>query len=202
MRVLLAKGRIDFEARDKVGRTLLGHAIFRVLDYETPNASLEPIRVLLAAGALPAENALAAERTQQVPEGHLLLINLVSSHKLELLELLLGAGLNPNGVDMDGRPVIFSTSTRLQELEVLAKHGANLNARDVRTDRPQWSALMNAAYMSQWDQALFFLDHGVDPEYTSPDHQTVRSILTERAGTYGEPDDAEYRKLKQRLQLK
>jgi len=202
LRELLAKGSIDFEARDRMGRTLLGHAIFRVMEGDSRAASLDQIRLLLEAGARPAENSLAAGATPQYADAHLLLINVVGSNNLPLLELLLGAGLNPNGVDMDGRPVIFTAGITVKALEILATHGADLNARDVRTDRPGWSTLMNAAYLSAWDPALFLLDHGVSPEYVAPDHQTVRSILKDREQYYGKNQPAEYDTLRKRLQLK
>lgn len=177
-----ATGKIDFAARDRRGRTILGHAIERVLSYDATERSIESVRLLLAAGARPVQNAIAPERTSAEPDGHLLLVRVVggnSPHALALLELLLTSGLSANGVDMDDRPILFSSYLNPPELEVLMKHGVDLQARDVRTDMPGWSVLMHAASMSDWTLARFYLEHGVPADYKAADGQSVLTILEE-----------------------
>lgn len=194
LKQLIAAGPIDFAARDRRGRTILGHAVTHVLQIydggpqSAGSRGVEQVKLLLAAGAKPIENAIAPERTSAEPEGHLLLatvIGVTTPGALELLDVLLSAGLSPDGVDMDDRPVIFSTYLTKPKLDVLLRHGVNLQARDVRSDRRGWSVLMNAAYMSQWDVAPVFLERGVPPDYQAPDGQTLQSILDEKKAEYG-----------------
>lgn len=191
---LLATGTIDFTARDHRGRTILGHAVTRAIDFEGTAAQVEAVRQLVQAGAKPFENIIAPAPTSAEPEGHLLLISVVGSQGEKaraVLDILLDAGLSPNGVDMDGRPVIFSTYIDREELEVLAQHGTDFHVKDNRSDRPGWSALMNAAYMSDWEAAQFFLRHGVDPAYQAPDGTTLAAILAEKS------DDAAAQQLRE-----
>jgi hypothetical protein len=53
---------------------------------------------------------------------------------------------------------------------------------------------MNAVYMKQWAEALFFLQQGLSPDYTAPDGSSVRTILAEvdppGSTCYGDEDTA------------
>lgn len=184
---LMAEGPVDFAARDRRGRTILGHAIEHALKmYDKGPHAVEQVRLLLAAGAKPIENAIAPERTSAEPEGHLLLITVIggrSDDQRALLDLLLSAGLSPDGVDMDGRSVLFSTYIDKDEVEILMRHGVNLQVRDTRTDHPGWSVLMNAANLEDWDLAQCFLDHGVAADYVAPDGQSLLSIIEEKTSS-------------------
>jgi hypothetical protein len=181
---LIAAGPIDFASRDRRGRTIFGHAVTHALKYgdEKGPHAVEQVRLLLAAGAKPIENAVAPERTSAEPEGHRLLATVIginSPDALELLELLLSAGLSPDGLDMDDHSVLFSTYLTQAQLETLVRHGVNLQAREVRPDRVGWSVLMHAANLEQWKMARYLLDHGVPADYRAPDGQTLLSIMEE-----------------------
>lgn len=185
VRRLIATGPIDFNARDRRGRTILGHAITRAIDSEFGGADrVEAVRALLAAGATPIENAIAPERTPGEPDGHLLLTRVLQGSgesALAVLDLLLEAGLSPSGVDSDGRPVIFSTGMTIPKLEILVRHGVDLQALDHRSDRDRWSALMNAAYMGQWSVASYFLAHGVSKDYVAPGGIGLEAVIQDQA---------------------
>ena len=65
----------------------------------------------------------------------------------------------------------------VEKAKLLVEHGADVHALSARTDRRLWSGLMNAAHEGQWEMAGFFLDHGVDPAYATPDGKTVGQIV-------------------------
>lgn len=182
MRTLLAKGTPDWSRRDRMDHTILGHAAYRVVEAWGDTDQVEPFRVLLAAGAPPAVNALAPERTMRSVSEHDLVYHLYGvghAGAVLALDTLLGAGASPNAVDEDGRPIIFSSYSRSPGLEVLARHGADLTVLDTREDQKGWTALMHAAQQRSWDLALFFLQHGVPVDYTAPDGRSLRTILAE-----------------------
>ena len=148
----------------------------------------EPLRLLLAAGAPPAVNAMAPERTMRSVSEHDLVLHIIGighAGALLALDTLLGAGAGANVVDADGRPI--SMFTPLPALEILKRHGADFTPLDTRTDRLTWNALMNAVYLKQWAEALFFIQEGLSPDYTAPDGKSARTILAEvdpRGSTY------------------
>lgn len=197
MRALLAAGAPDFAARDPYGHTILGHALHRVVEDFYGNARSEPVRLLLEAGAPPRLEVLAAERTPASISEHDAVFHLFAVHTpgaLAALELLLAAGADPNRPDEDGRPMYFSTYTTRAALEVLARHGADFRRLDTREDRAGWTALMNAAHLQAWPEALFFLEQGVPADHVAPDGASLATILAEvdppGSTGYGEADTA------------
>lgn len=175
VRALTSGARLDFSARNSDGVTILGLAVSRVVGmFRTPE-DLESARILLEAGAPPASDVLGPD---EVLLEHVLGGNDPLAH--ELLRLLFKAGADPDVLDrFDRRPLIFSTYMDLPELEIFAEAGANLGALDTRSDRPGWNALMNAAYMRQWDQALFLLEKGVATDHVGRDGTTLDQIMAE-----------------------
>lgn len=202
---LLAAGRPDFAARDRCGHTLLGHAVYRVVEDFYENRRAGCVRLLLAAGAPPAVDALAAERTMASISDHDLVYHLFAVQTpgaLEVLDMLLEAGASPNTVDEDDRPIIFSTYARRPGLAVLARHGGDMRALDTREDRLKWTALMNAAYVQAWDAALFFHEQGVPADYVAPDGASLATILAEvdpPGSSYSEADRVAHDALMARL---
>jgi len=179
---LLAQGgQIDWQARNNSDATLLGHAIRAVLDDYSGDQGVALVGMLLAHGA-----PLTADPTRP---GEPLLAAILGGNTpgtVALLQLVLDAGADPNAPDRDGLPLIHITNSwhGAEKLKLLAAHGVDLQARNNRRDRPQWSALMNAAYMQDWELALFFLAHGVSADYRAPDGNTLATILAERAEKY------------------
>jgi len=105
---------------------------------------------------------------------------------LALLRTALEAGADPNVRDRDGLPLTHITNgwQGPEKIKLLVEHGADLQALNNRPDRPQWTALMNAAYMQDWEVALYLLNHGIPTDYSAPDGNTLTSILSERAASY------------------
>jgi hypothetical protein len=202
LRELLAEPT-DYRARDRCDHTILGHAVMRVLETYEPDAGVECVRVLLAAGAPPDRRVLASERTSYAPEDYELIAAVFGGNSpgtVALLDALLAAGADPDVDDMHGEPIIFSSYATVPKLEVLAAHGADLDRVQTRSDRAGWTAIMNAAGMEMWDEALFFLEHGARTDIVAPDGCSLRSLLAEwaqRERTGGaEPDSCfGYRKL-------
>lgn len=182
VRQWLATGTPDWTARDRWGRTLLGHAIVKAVSYDAGPGRVEGVRMLLAAGAPPAANVIAAEKSMASVSEHNLVYHLYGIHNpsaLAVLDMVLAAGASPDAVDEDDRPLYYSTYTVLPALEILARHGADFTRLDPRSDRLQQDALMNAVSMKMWAEARFFLQHGLSPEHTAADGRNMRSILAE-----------------------
>ena len=60
-----------------------------------------------------------------------------------LLDLVLGAGADPNMRNYEGQPLYFSSYLTLPKLEMLAKHGADFTALETtRDDRRGWTGAM------------------------------------------------------------
>ncbi len=179
---LLAPGAPDWQARDRWGRTLLGHAVARALEYDAGPGRPAFVKQLLEAGAPPAANVLAKERSPASVSEHELVYHLYGVHSppaLAVLDMVLAAGASPDVLDEDGRPLYFSTYTGLAALEVLARHGADFSRLDPRSDRQNQNALMNAVQMRQWAEALFFLRQGLSPDHVAADGRSARSVLAE-----------------------
>lgn len=179
---LLAAGRPDWDARDEIGRTLLGHAIDEAIGSGNDPNQVAIVRQLIDAGAPVRDTELAAERSMASVSEHNLVYHLYgvpNPHSLAILDLVLSRGLSPNQVDEDSIPIYFSTYTTLAALEVLGKHGADFTRLDPRQDRLHQNALMAWINLREWDISTFLLERGVSPDYTAPDGRSARSILAE-----------------------
>jgi hypothetical protein len=179
---MLATTRPDWNARDRRDQTILGHAIVRAIDDYSGVNGVVFVRMLLDAGAPVASNVISPERRPSSVSEHNLVYHLYGVHNpsaLAILDMVLAAGLSPNEVDEDSVPIYFSSYTVLPALQILRKHGADFTRLDPRTDRLHQNALMHAVTISAWDQATFFLEQGLSPDYTAPDGRSARSILAE-----------------------
>ncbi len=182
VRSILADGPVDWSARDRRGQTILGHAIQLAADEYEDRRRVEPVRLLLAAGAPVRRDVIAAARTAASVSNNNVVYHLIAIHTknaLAVLDLLLSRGLDPNEVDEDGNPIYLTTYATLAGLEVLARHGADFSRLDTRTDRPGWNGLMLAASMTEWAEATFYLRHGLSPTYTARDGASLRTVLAE-----------------------
>jgi hypothetical protein len=180
LRSALAEGPVDFTARSKRGRTVLGRAVEHAADHESTPVALESVRMLLAAGAKPLPNVIEPEPDQGDLDAHLLVAYVFGANNpnaVPLLDMLLGAGANANTRNYEGEPLYFLLDATLPKLEVLAKHGADFTVGDTRSDRAEWTAAMVAAQLGRWDHVLFLLDHGVPADRVAPDSTTLRSII-------------------------
>ncbi len=153
------------------GGPLLEHAVTRVLEDYSGDASAKGVSILLAKGApLP-----KAEFVNTIFDGN-------SPGAVALLEAVLQAGVDPNSKDRFGEPFVHLPHVfrGREKLQLLAQHGADLQVLSSRTDRPQWNALMTAIFTESWEPALFLLEHGVSAEYEAPDGQSAAKMIAER----------------------
>jgi hypothetical protein len=173
----------DWKARDAFDRTILGHAVTRALDsMEGKDTHVEAVRLLVKAGAPPAEDALRPNDGTYASWYSLL--NTVAGdggpRGLEVLEILLDAGADPNTKSQyDDHSLLFESWMTVPKLEIFARHGADLNALDGRSDRKGYSLLMNAVVYQNWKEAAWFQEHGVSPEVKGEDGATADSLLKE-----------------------
>ncbi|MFN8010968.1 MAG: ankyrin repeat domain-containing protein [Holophagaceae bacterium] len=182
----------DWKARDAFDRTLLGHAVTRAMDsMEGKDAHVEAVKLLLKAGAPPAEDALRPNDGSYASWYSLL--NTVagdgSPRGLALLDAFLEAGADPDTkAQYDDHPILFAPWMNVAKFEVFARHGANLQAKDGRSDRKGYSLLMNAVVYQSWKEARWLLEHGVSPEVKGEDGATVDSLLKEAEDRGEDPE--------------
>lgn len=185
VRAMLGEGRIDFDARSRRGRTILGRAIEHALEYGSPPSAVESVRMLLAAGAKPIPNAVEPEFYQGNLDAHRLVafvFGYTGDNMLQILDLILAAGADPNTRNYEEQPLYFSTYSSLAKLQVLARHGADFTALEsTRTDRNGWTGAMFAVELGEYDVAAFLLDHGVSAQHVAPDGSSLRSLLQAKA---------------------
>ncbi|MBK8003222.1 MAG: hypothetical protein IPK12_04535 [Gemmatimonadetes bacterium] len=197
VRTLLAEGGIDFAARSRDGATILGYAITHAVETFAPPVAVEPVRLLLEAGAKPLPDLIEQGSEQGYAEHRLVTwIYGRGEQSVPVLDLVLGAGADPNARNYEGEPLLASSYTRLPMAEVLVRHGADVNAPDSsRTDRPGWSPVMVQALYQEWDIVAYLLDHGARADYVAGDGKTLADVLREAdAG-----DEPRYVALRQRL---
>jgi hypothetical protein len=176
VRRLATSNTLDWMQRDRWGSTILGHAVRRTGQpyegYGRPE-DLASVRILMESGAPYTPDAFEAEGRLMTSAGYN-----TDPTSLELMRIFLEHGADPNEKErFDDVPLVLHHNITVAKLELLAAHGADLQAKSTRTDRPQWSALMNAVAMSNWAVATWLLEHGLDPDYRAPDGQTVDSVL-------------------------
>jgi ankyrin repeat protein len=192
VRAIIAQGPIDFKARSRRGRTILGRAVEHAAAYTTPPEALESVRLLLAAGGKPEPNVIEPEFTRADLDAHLLVARVFAdnyTNTLPLLDMLLEAGADPNTRNYEGQPLYFAAYMSVPKLELLAKHGADFTALETtREDRAGYTAAMSAAEMGAWEIVRFMLDHGVNARHVAPDGNSLRKILKRKLDE-GEPKD-------------
>lgn len=176
VRGLTAGPGLDFTLRDAKGRTLLGIAVAAATGMSVPPGAVESARLLVAAGARYADDAIAKNGRMFSS-----LVYDTGDRHTELMEILLAAGANPNDTEeFDGRPLLIHHNMSVAKARILLAHGADLTGiRDSRSDRPGWDALVNAVYLQDWRLAALYLERGCDPSYRAGDGKTVRDIVQE-----------------------
>ncbi len=176
---------VDWTEVDAHGKTLVEFAVARVLEDYSGDGSAQGVAILLSnGGPLP-----KAELVNTIYEGN-------SPGAVNLLAVVLKAGVDPNSRDHFGEPLVHGTHVfrGREKLQLLAKHGADLKVLSSRTDRPQWTALMTAVYMKNWESAVFLLEHGVPAAYTAPDGTSAATLLVANEA------DPEFRRLRSALE--
>ena len=173
--LLANPGGLDFTARDAHGRTILGIAVEAATDGMGNRLDVDVVRKLVKAGARYTDDA--------IEENGRMFSSVVynsGDENAELMDVLLTAGANPDDTEQfDGRPLLMHHNMTAAKARVLLAHGARLDVRDDRSDRPGWDVLMNAVTMSEWELALLFLERGVSPDFRASDGKGVSDVLRE-----------------------
>ncbi len=153
---------------------------FGVLQTYDTDASMEMLRVLVAAGADPKRDGSADTLQHAIARGP------------GLTKYLLEAGVSPNVLDHDGRPVWWGTmgpgedeaSTEL--LRMMLDHGADLRLRAPDGRGPVGVAVTNR----HWFDACLFLERGAEWKQEQLRGGSVAELLEWeilRRGEYGIP---------------
>lgn len=165
----------DFTLRDKMGRTLLGHAVHKAMAASATEAHTSIVRALLENGVPYAADAVE-------PGGDWVAVvatNATDNHNA-LIELGLKHGADPNAKDpWDDQPMIFNLNMTPAKIDLLIKYGADLTRKPARADRKDWTPIMGALADGKWELAHHFLEKGVPTEYVAPDGRSVQSLLAE-----------------------
>ena len=181
VRTMIAAGPVDFTARSRRGRTILGRAIEYAGSHDASPKALESVRMLFEAGGKPLPNIIEPEFYQGDLDAHLLVAFVFggnSPNTVPLLDMVLAAGADPNTRNYEGQPLYFSTYATRPKLEVLARHGADFTALETtRTDRAGYTGAMSMAELGDWEIVSFLLDHGVRADYVAPDSNSLRKIV-------------------------
>lgn len=198
VRAIIAEGGLDFSARHYTGVTILGYAINVALMQGQPAVAVEPVKLLLEAGAPVTPDIFEAEGQGPWAADRAIPPLLGGGAQGPVvLDLVLAAGGNPNAREADGRPLLASSTLQLPAAEVLVRHGADVNARDSsRTERMGYTPAMMQAVFGMWDLVAFLLDHGADPDLKAEDGTTLRDLI---AGRHPESPGPEFQALRERL---
>jgi hypothetical protein len=189
VRAAVSRGPVNWAGRDARGVTILGLAVHQATANEGVAADVDLVETLVMAGAPYRDDAIEA--------GGRMFSDIVygAGDRVRLIDLLLMAGANPDDTErFDDRPLLIHHNMTVDKAKVLLAYGADLTGiRDTRSDRPGWDALMNVAYMQQWDLARFYLEQGCDPAYRAPDGRGVREVVAElrRDGLFDEAGAAD-----------
>ncbi|MEO7361192.1 MAG: hypothetical protein ABI120_12745 [Gemmatimonadaceae bacterium] len=178
LRALLASQKaagiqLDYQQHDKAGATLLGYAVYVASDYSATPDKADVVEMLLRSGVPYAADALAADGNwlRDIAVGG------IGVNRERLMELALDAGANPNARDRyDNFNFLLNYQLKLPQIKILVKHGADVHALKDNG----YTTMLNATYFKQYPEALFYLEHGVDPDYVAPDSNIVAKEL-ERA---------------------
>ena len=101
------------------------------------------------------------------PEGRTVLINAVMAEKAksDIVQVLLAAGSDPNAKDdaQQWAALHYAARDQKQEIvDVLLKHGADVDPVDVFGNTPLWRCLMNR--LPNHAVVRMLLAHGADPD--------------------------------------
>lgn len=167
---------LNYTERDRAGETLLGFAATRAMDYNATTDKVAALRILLQNGVPYAADA----RTIGYDWSYEALTS-GGDKFVEISAIALDAGANANQMSRyDNYPVIMSDQVSVPKLQLLVKHGANVHVLNERGE----STLFNMVRFKKFPEALFFLEHGVDPQIANVDGQTARTELEKGVREY------------------
>lgn len=172
-----AKGvKLNYTERDRAGETLLGFSVTRALNYDGTPDKVAALRILLQNGVPYAPDAQRAGEDWSFEA-----LTSGVSKSLEISEIALAAGADPHQQARHDRyPIIMSYQLSVPKLQLLVTHGADVHAKNVRGE----TTLYNMVRFKKFPQALFFLEHGVDPGIAANDGTTMQSELEKGVQEY------------------
>ncbi|MEO7996198.1 MAG: hypothetical protein ABI852_02070 [Gemmatimonadaceae bacterium] len=168
--------QLNYTQRDASGSTLLGYAVYVATDYSATPDKADVLEILLQSGVPYAADARKAggDWQRDIAMGG-------GSNCERMMEIALNAGANPNALEAYGKfNMLLNYQLKLPQIRILVKHGADVKALKDNG----YTTLLNAVYFKQYPEALFYLEHGVDPDYVAPDGNTVQKELEKGAKEY------------------
>lgn len=165
----------------------MGKEQMRPLFWAMVKQSLKGFEFLLENGADP-NIVKTDERTGDTPVIELAAI----AANRRYLELLLAHGANPNApTGGASRTVIYSAifNLRLENIQLLVEHGADLNHQDGNGQTPSATATDTKAF----ELVFWMLEHGADPTIANNWGYTLATKIAEGAERHG--DDPWYQKV-------
>lgn len=162
----------DLTARDERGESLVGLATRTAIMEGGSMRDVEGLRLLLAAGARPRPDALG---------GRTSLLEVVAgasgAQAPVALELLLDAGLDPNSLMQDGRPILFHPRLTPEAARILLARGVDKAAHDTRGGAGDWSPVTYQADLRRWGTALVLLEIGVPRDHGEPPGSVLARVM-------------------------
>ena len=173
--LLAAHPKIDWAARDAVGFTLLGVA-FEEARRQTVDRPEHPLCLrLLVAGGAPFQDDAKGRDSKMLTA--LVTETDETPFMVEMLELMLRAGADPNSKDIEGWPALIGLYMEANKAKALLDAGAELRGlRRSDAEHKDWDALMYATNRARWDLALLYLERGCDPNYQAPDGKSALDL--------------------------
>lgn len=169
---LLKTTKPDLAARDEFGRSLLGLATEHAMVWNAPMEYLTPLRLLLAAGAVPRPDDLGSEERLIAR-----LARVTGEPATMAFAMLLEAGLSPNELDSDGRSVLFDKYLTPEAARVLLAHGVSRDARDPDAAKKDWSPITAQTEHENWATAHVLLEAGLPLDYATPPGSRFQQVM-------------------------
>lgn len=172
----LLKGQGPPQGRDRDGNDLLAYALLNLRDRR---GAVEPVRILLEAGADPRQARLGSGSDVI---GFTVLG--ITPAQREAVRLLLEHGADPNIRDpQTGLTPLGSVSDDIETVRMLVEHGADINAIQFNGTTPLIRCIMSR----QWDCALYLIEKGANLDVRNPDGLSVDYYLNDwKESVFGE----------------
>ncbi len=180
------------------------------IDQMDPNA---PLRMLIDMMVQEKKTRLPAQIERHLEIFEILLKNGAKPNSVlriacwprsgELLRMMFAAGADPNYTEEIGGPVFFAcldgglgvTGPAVPMVKEFVSAGVAVN-------RPSDMGFLPATYAadcSQYDAALYLLDHGAEPDQADRSGKTLRDVVAEKRKSAGAAVPEELKKLSERL---
>ncbi len=173
----LLGGQAPPSGKDRAGNDLLAFALLNLRDRR---GAVDPVRVLLDAGADP--------RQSRMGSGEELLVFTIlgiTPEQRETARLLLDHGADPNAYDPQREQTALGIAIEdFETLRLLVERGADINALQFNGTTP----LINSISGQHWDCALYLVERGANLDIRNPDGLSVDYYLNDwKDSIFGNP---------------